>query len=180
MTNTTTNPKPANNQGFSLLELLIVVAIILIISAIAIPNILRARMAANEAAAASSIRTLTSAAVVYASTWGNGLPPSAAVLGGMGMAASCDLANLLDPTLTVAPFEKSGYKIEYTGIGTPVTTAPGCGAPGYNEYLATGVPIVPGISGTNSYCSDEPGVIHFDPTGAKPSTPAQCVALPTL
>ncbi len=60
--------------GFSLIELLIVVAIILIIAAIAIPNLLRARMAANEASAVGTIRTLNTAAVTFASTYGNGFP----------------------------------------------------------------------------------------------------------
>ena len=69
-----------------MIEILIVVAIILIIAAIAIPNLLRARMAANQAAAVSDIRTITSAAIVYSSTYSNGLPPSLAAMGGVGVA----------------------------------------------------------------------------------------------
>ena len=61
-------------RGFSLIELLIVVAIILIIAAIAIPNLLRSRMAANEASAVGSIRTMNTAAISYNSTYGNGFP----------------------------------------------------------------------------------------------------------
>ena len=66
-------------KGFSLIELLIVVAIILIIAAIAIPNLLRSRMAANEASAVGSIRTMNTAAITYSSTYGNGFPPNPGV-----------------------------------------------------------------------------------------------------
>jgi len=68
-------------KGFSLIELLIVVAIILIIAAIAIPNLLRSRMAANEASAVGSIRTMNTAAITYSSTYGNGFPPTLTAIG---------------------------------------------------------------------------------------------------
>ncbi len=70
-----------DSRGFSLIELLIVIAIILIIAAIAIPNLIQARISANEAAAASSIRTITTAAVVYSTTYLNGYPPAITTLG---------------------------------------------------------------------------------------------------
>ena len=75
-------------KGFSLIELLIVVAIILIIAAIAIPNLLRARMAANEASAVGSIRTINTSAVSYASTWGVQFPASIARDGRHGRRSS--------------------------------------------------------------------------------------------
>lgn len=178
-TNRRTKRTEHKRNGFSLLELLIVVAIILIIAAIAIPNLLRARMSANAAAAVSNLRTMTSASVVYSTTWGNGYPPNLSALGGNGT-ATCDQADLLDPILTTAPYTKSGYQFSYTGVGVPVTPAAGCGTPGYNEYLSTTVPAVPGLTGQLSYCSDEPAVIHYDVTGAAPASEAQCEALPTL
>src|SRR3984885_10577601 len=95
-------------KGFSLIELLIVVAIILIIAAIAIPNLLRSRMAANEASAVGSVRTINTAAITFNSTYGDGFPPSMAAIGTTGTAAvSCANAELLDSVLTTGT--KSGY-----------------------------------------------------------------------
>jgi type IV pilus assembly protein PilA len=167
-------------RGFSLIELLIVVAIILIIAAIAIPNMLRARMAANQASGVSNIRAITSAAIVYSSTYDNGLPPSLAALGGVG-AANCNGAILLDDTLTTPPYQKSGYVLDYQPQGPPITSSPpSCSAPGFNEYLTTAVPIIVGQTGQSSYCSDEPGVIRIDALGNKAASVAACQALPAL
>jgi prepilin-type N-terminal cleavage/methylation domain-containing protein len=69
-------------KGFSLIELLIVVAIILIIAAIAIPNLLRSKIAANEASAVGSIRTINTAEVTYQSSWGSGFSVGLTQLGG--------------------------------------------------------------------------------------------------
>jgi type IV pilus assembly protein PilA len=166
--------------GFSLIELLIVVAIILIIAAIAIPNLLRARMAANQGSGVSNIRAVTSAAIVYSSTYNNGLPPSLVTLGGAG-AANCNGAILLDETLTTPPYRKSGYVYDYQPQGAPIPNPPpSCGTPGFNEFLTTAVPLVIGTTGQTSYCSDEPGVIRFDTSGAKPASVAACEALPPL
>src|SRR6185437_16923966 len=95
-------------SGFSLIELLIVVAIILIVSAIAIPNILRAKLAARQASAAENVRTITSAAAAYSSTYNNGYPPTLAAMGGTSP-ANCDGGMLLDQTLTTGSHTKSGY-----------------------------------------------------------------------
>ena len=182
MSEPTHNTGAAKNRenGFSLIELLIVVAIILIIAAIAIPNMLRARMAANQASGVSNIRAITSAAIVYSSTYNNGLPPSLAALGGVG-AANCNGAILLDDTLTTPPYHKSGYALDYQPQGAPITSSPpSCNAPGFNEYLTTSVPIIVGQTGQSSYCSDEPGVIRIDTLGNKAGSVAACQALPAL
>jgi type IV pilus assembly protein PilA len=170
-----------SESGFSLIELLVVVAIILIIVAIALPNLLKARMSANEASAAENLRAITTAAVVYNSTWDNGFPPSFASLGGPGgNSSTCDFAQLVDTTLTNAPNQKSGYQYAYTVFGSPAIAAPNCSAPGYYQYVVSAAPLTIGFTGNRSFCSDEPGVIHFDTSGAPAATPAACEALPSL
>ena len=165
-------------QGFSLIELLIVIAIILIIAAIAIPNLLQARNQANQASAVEGIRTITSANVVYWTTYNNGYAPTLDVLGGSNP-PTCNGAMLLDPLLTTAPYRKSGYGYTYAPQGGANPTAPtGCG-PGFQQYLVTAVPLS-ASTGTNSYCATEPATIHYDTSGAAIGTPAACEALPEV
>jgi type IV pilus assembly protein PilA len=165
-------------RGFSLIELLIVIAIILIIAAIAIPNLLRAERAANESAAVATIHTISTAAVVYSSTWSNGFPPNFATFGGLGgSAGTCDFANLVDPSLATSPSQRNGYQFDYQASGPPATAAPGCSQPGYNEFVITAVPLSIGLTGDRSFCSDQQNVIHFDGSGAQAGSPAACDAL---
>jgi prepilin-type N-terminal cleavage/methylation domain-containing protein len=158
-------------KGFSLIELLIVVAIILIIAAIAIPNLLRSRMAANEASAVGSIRTINTAAISYNSSYGNGFPSLLTEIGTTGAAAvSCTNAEYIDSVLTAGT--KSGYTFGMAAGATVVAAPPaGCTTPGYIDgYTVTGRPSTVGTTGQRSFCSDATGVIRFDPTGAAPGT----------
>lgn len=143
-------------KGFSLIELLIVVAIILIISAIAIPNLLRARISANEASAVGSVRTINTSAITYAATYqDSGFPATLAAMGGTDpCTASSTNACLLDEVL--AGGTKSGYTFAWTGDGN----TPSVG------YTVTATPISVGSSGQRMFCSDQSSVIFNDPSGA--------------
>jgi type IV pilus assembly protein PilA len=161
-------------KGFSLIELLIVVAIILIIAAIAIPNLLRAKMAANEASAVGSVRTINTGSVTYSSTYGAGYPPALANIGGSGTSATCAGALLVDSSLAgavSAATAKSGYYFTYTAGGTAVTVGACTGNPSYT-LLAT--PSVAGQTGQRLFFSDQTGVIRFTSDGTTPtvSSPA--------
>jgi prepilin-type N-terminal cleavage/methylation domain-containing protein len=111
-------------KGFSLIELLIVVAIILIIAAIAIPNLLRARISANEASAVASLRTMNTASITYNSNYGN-YPTALSNLGpSNGATPTSTTADLLDSVLAPAgggnTATKSGYGFTYVSPGTNV------------------------------------------------------------
>jgi len=165
-------------RGFSLIELLIVVAIILIIAAIAVPNLLRSRMHVYEASAVYSLKTLNTTAITYASVYGNGFPATLAAMGtprgGAAAAATCDAALLIDDVLTTGT--KSGYVFSYTMTNANTSAPPGCSAPGGNSYAITATPLQVGTTGQRQFFTDQTGVIRYDASGAgagPSSTPIQ-------
>jgi type IV pilus assembly protein PilA len=181
MHNYSNSKRTRATSGFSLIELLIVVAIILIIAAIAIPNLLRSRMAANQASAVANLRTVTTAAVSYWVTYANGYPPSLDALGGAGAVANCDKSILVDETITNPPYQKSGFQFAYSGTsGNVAVSPPTCSNPGFLGYLATAAPTTNHVTGNMSYCSSEPGIIHFDTSGVVAPDTSTCTNLPTI
>ncbi len=156
-------------KGFSLIELLIVVAIILIIAAIAIPNLLRAKIAANQSAAVGTLRTINSAEETYSSTYSDGFTPDLITLGGgAGSVATCKNATLIDEVLSAAPFQKGGYGYQYTNSGVLALTAgvpAACGASGFTGFTVSAAPVTLS-TGTAAYCIDETGVIRVNSQAA--------------
>ena len=151
-------------KGFSLIELLIVVAIILIIAAIAIPNLLRSRMAANEASAVGSLRTVNTAEVTFSSTYPDCGFTALTNLGGAGSGAgSTSAAGLIDNVL--AGGTKSGYSFGATAAGGGGTCGAGAGTPN-TTYVSGAVPTTPGQTGQRYFYSDQSGVIRYNQTGA--------------
>ena len=143
-------------KGFSLIELLIVVAIILIIAAIAIPNLMRARIAANESSAAGSMRTIVTAEISYNSTYQIGFG-NLAVLGGTSpCSASSTTACLIDNVL--ASGTKSGYVFTVTTSGTPAALYTVNGDPQNSQ------------TGQRHFYSDQSGVIRFNVSAVATAT----------
>jgi prepilin-type N-terminal cleavage/methylation domain-containing protein len=133
-------------KGFSLIELLIVVAIILIIAAIAIPNLLRSKMAANEASAVGSLRTINTSGVAFSITYGN-FPH---ILGDLGpsTAPTSTAADLIDSALVTGT--KSGYAFSYKASST------------YQQYSITASPVNQGVTGQRYFFTDQSGVIRVN------------------
>jgi type IV pilus assembly protein PilA len=149
-------------KGFSLIELLIVVAIILIIAAIAIPNLLRSKMAANEASAVGSMRTLNTAAVTFSVSYG-GYPGTLAAMGPVasGTNASSTTADLIDSVLSAGT--KSGYSFSWsTGTADAASGQ-------YLNYAIFASPTSLGVTGQRYFYSNQSGVIRQNTSAAATS-----------
>ena len=136
--------------GFSLLELLIVVAVIMVIAALAIPNLLKSRMAANESAAAAALRTLATVEVNYDATYQAGFAPTLAALGppAAGVQASQTNAGLIDEVL--ASGVRGGYQFIYAPLGSGTVTG----------YTINANPTSPGVTGQWYFYVDQTNTIR--------------------
>jgi type IV pilus assembly protein PilA len=143
-------------KGFSLIELLIVVAIILIIAAIAIPNLIKSKMAANESSAVGSMRTINTGEVNYAASCpAVGYSSSLAEMNTGGTCAGGK--GIIDNVLGAAAPAKSGYTFQYLAVA---------GGDGLNDtYTVTGTPATVGTTGQRQFFSDQTGVIRYSLSG---------------
>jgi type IV pilus assembly protein PilA len=144
------------SRGFSLIELLIVVSVILIIAAIAIPNFIRSKMAANEASAVQNLRNISTAEYLYSTTYSVNFTPDLPTLSGNTGSPDQTHAELIDTVLGSGI--KSGYSIGYTAgatnsMGQVIT------------YSVNGSPLVPGSTGQRYFYTDQTCVIRWNATG---------------
>ena len=160
-------------QGFTLIEVMVVGALIGILVAIGVPQLLRARLAANEAGGIAALRALSSSEANYATTCGNG--GYATDLADLVKPAPASGHGFLSPDLALNGITKSGYILAVAKNNDAATTdvlLPTCNAaaaPRASSFYANAVPVSPGATGNRFFATDTPGTIYFNIGGAIPN-----------